>query len=421
MTEAYEAEAAVIGGIVTDSERAADALNGLSPDMFSDALLGTLFAEAQQLHRQGKPIDPVTLIGADDNQDRKMAVVRCAEQCVSMANYGTYVGMVRELWRQRTIAKTLQAAAWEVPGIGADRTVDKLRHIVAEQDAIAKAGNDSVEYLEAAANWVNWMYADKSSICRSGYRSIDDAIGGIALQTVTAIAARPGQGKTAFALNLMMRMAKRGARVLYCTLEMPARQLMSRVAAMLTKIDASRIRDRNLTPEELQSAINAVGAVEGKLGIRFVETQAGIDDLRRLVDQHKPDVVIIDHLGLMKVNRYAKRYEAVGELSRQIHAMAVEKKVAVIELVQMNRETEKRKDRKPILSDLRESGDIEQDCDNVLFLQSERPEDGRPVTGNGYIDTKVYVEKAREGRISTIPLHWQPQYHLFTETEFRFG
>ena len=124
MTEAYEAEAAVIGGIVTDSERAADALNGLSPDMFSNALLGTLFEEAQQLHRQGKPIDPVTLIGADDNQDRKRAVVRCAEQCVSMANYGTYVSMVRELWRQRTIAKALQAVAWEIPGIGADRTVD---------------------------------------------------------------------------------------------------------------------------------------------------------------------------------------------------------------------------------------------------------------------------------------------------------
>ena len=239
--------------------------------------------------------------------------------------------------------------------------------------------------------------------------------------TVFALAARPGSGKTDFALNLALRMGKRGAKVLYFSMEMTNLQLMQRAASSLLRINGERIRDKDLTEEELRGMEKVLQNFANAGRISFVqEPRISVKRVRHFVDLWKPDVVFVDHLGLMARPAYKDAFKALGEVSNQLKQLALEKKIALVELVQMNRQIESRASKKPSLTDLRESGDIEQDCDYVGFLI---PEDlkGKNLSGDAWADVELYLEKNRHGRPGIFQYRWQPQYHSFSEVETRYG
>ena len=216
-------------------------------------------------------------------------------------------------------------------------------------------------------------------------------------------------------------MGKRGSRVLYFTLEMTKLQIMQRVASSLLHINGERVRDRELNENELRSVDEVLDNFSSAGKISFVdEPSVSVQRVRHFVDLWKPDVVFIDHIGLMKRPNLKEQYKAIGAVSNQLKQLALEKEIALVELVQMNRQIENRANKKPSLSDLRESGDIEQDCDYVGFLV---PEDlkGKNLSGDAWADVELYLEKNRHGRPGIFQYRWQPQYHSFSEVETRYG
>lgn len=188
---------------------------------------------------------------------------------------------------------------------------------------------------------------------------------------------------------------------------------MTRVAAQMTGIHNARIRDKQLTDRERQAMARALDAIMGRDAIRLTEQRPTLSSLRDAIRKERPAVVFLDHLSLMQMPRRKSRVEEVAETTRAIKALALETGVAVVELVQMNREVERRASKRPLLSDLKESGTIEEDADYVMFLQAHKGD--APLTGNDAFETFGYLEKNRHGGTGHMRFAWRPQYSLFTQ------
>lgn len=412
-----EAEMSVIGCMILDPECAKQAVDGLSADMFSHAKTKRIFLAAQELYWENKPVDIVTLI--DKLPDDKVDIVRLAEFMPSMANFPQYMRIVREDWRQRTILQATEDVYTGALNRTAEESVELLRQIVKKQETVARAEQEEGKsFLDAAEELLHWLKdASQPNTVKSGYYQLDSLTGGFLRKSVTALCARSGGGKTDYAVNLALGMVRKGYRILYFSMEMPAVQLMQRVASRLLHVDGARIRDRNLTEEELGMLESVLMMVEESGKLHFIEEpKVSLHTVRHYIDLHKPDAVIIDHIGLMERPAMRDQYKALGLVSNGLKQLALEKNIAVLELSQMNRQIETRAVKIPTLADIRESGDIEQDADYILCVQ---PEDltQKALSGDAWADVALYLLKNRHGRPGKLEYHWQPQYHTFLEVD----
>ncbi|MGI6096420.1 MAG: replicative DNA helicase [Lachnospiraceae bacterium] len=415
-----EAEMSVLGGMMLDVKCAQVACDALYADMFSHDTTRTIFEKALDMYWEGKVIDGVSL--SHELPEHKDTIFKLANYVPSLSNYREYVKIVQDDYQLSVITKTCMSIGAN-PGSLPD-AIEKVRSLAETQAEMLKLrGNEDIQsFAEAVNDFRKWItdHTKKESIF-TGYDQLDKAMGGILRSSVCALAARPGWGKTDFAVNLSLRMAKRGAKVLYLTMEMPTLQLMQRVASNMLKIDGTRIRDKTLSDDEIKSVDTILSICEHNGQFGFVqETQITVQRVRHFVDLWKPDVVIIDHLGLMKRPKMENKNQALGEVSNAIKRLALEKKIAIIELVQMNRQIETRAGANPTLSDLRESGDIEQDCDYVIFVKPEEDMKGKNLVGNDSVNSLLIVAKNRHGATGIFDMKWQPQYHRYTEVEGRF-
>ena len=222
------------------------------------------------------------------------------------------------------------------------------------------------------------------------------------------------------AINLAMRMGRRGARVLYFSMEMTNVQLMQRVASSLVGIDSTKVRDKALTDAENAEVEKLLEAFAKADKIHFVqEPRVSVKRIRHYIELVHPDVVVIDHLGLMDRPRIENQNKALGMVSNSLKQLALDRNICVVELVQMNRQIEGRASKKPSLTDLRESGDIEQDADYVMFLLPEDLKD-MELEGNASAMSTMYLEKNRHGRPGVFQFSWQPQFHRFSEIDRRY-
>ena len=218
-----------------------------------------------------------------------------------------------------------------------------------------------------------------------------------------------------------MRAAKRGVKVQYFTMEMPASQLMQRVASYITQIDGVKIRDKLLSPQEIDGIENILKGFEESGKIHFVEEpHISLKEVRRNMELFGRDIVLMDHIGLMERPKARDAYRALGMVSNGLKQLALEKKTPIVELCQLNRQIEGRKDKKPTLADIRESGDIEQDADYVLAVQVEDISE-KNLSGDAWADAEIYLLKNRHGRPGKFQFRWMPQYHTFREVETRYG
>lgn len=415
-----EAEVSVIGCMLMDKQAASQAVDALTPEMFQNGETRTLFEAATDLYWEGSPIDAVTLKSRVPTGNKRL--FEMAQGVPTIRHLEEYIRIVREDWQRWTIRKAAADLLEQVPSQSVEDSVETLRELVKEQDLILRTQKDEgVSFTQAARQLLQWLHEKEGQgSIRTGFRWIDKATGGFLKKSVAVLCARSGQGKTDLALNIAVRMAKGGSRVQYFTMEMPSLQLMQRIASQILRIDGARIRDKNLDASEMQSLEAVLMAFEQNSKMRFVEEpKISIQRLRHNVDLYRPDVVFIDHIGLMERPNVRDSYRALGLVSNELKQIALEKNIAVVELAQMNRQVEGRKDRTPTLSDIRESGDIEQDADYAFFIQ---PEDltNRNLCGESWADTKIYLLKNRHGRPGVFECHWQPQYHLFTDVEKRF-
>lgn len=294
------------------------------------------------------------------------------------------------------------------------------------------------DVLNSSIAKIDQLYQNDEEITGlpTGYQALDQMTAGLQKEELIILAARPAVGKTAFALNIAQNIGtKTDETVAIFSLEMGAESLVNRMLCAEGNIDASHLRTGNLNEEEWQNLIVAMGSlskasiyIDDTAGIRIAEIRA---KCRRLA-QEKGGIglILIDYLQLIEGSGKESRQQEVSEISRQLKKLAKELKVPVIALSQLSRGVEQRQDKRPVMSDIRESGSIEQDADIVAFLYRDdyydRGEDGddddrdsdRDEAGEDNI-IEVIIEKNRSGARGTVKLLFVKEYNKFTSISYR--
>lgn len=259
----------------------------------------------------------------------------------------------------------------------------------------------------------------------TGYRELDN-LSKLATGTLNVLAARPSVGKTAFVLNLARNFANIGGATLdFFSGETKTESLMNRIFAMETRIEARKYRELDLSEQEYERTMS-MSADIAKRNMCITEmTNKNVYEIRKRVQQSKLErpaaihVVLIDHLGLIKKHTKESRHDLdVGAITRYLKEMAIEEDIIIILLSQLSRNVEQREDKRPRLSDLRNSGDIEQDADDVWFLYRDDYYDKETENGNVI---EVIVAKAREGQLGTAKLHFSKEIQRVVEIEYSRG
>jgi replicative DNA helicase len=252
----------------------------------------------------------------------------------------------------------------------------------------------------------------------SGFVDLDDLIAGFNPATLTIIAARPGVGKTAFALNIMQNaVIKYGKTVAFFSLEMRKIELVFRIWSCMASVNGDAIRRQHLSDGEWNRLFDA--AEKYRNSKIYIDDTAAIDisllreRAKRMCRQHGIDMIIVDYLQLMHScdKKLQGREQEIADISRRLKEISKDLDIPIIALAQLNRECESRTIKKPILSDLRDSGSIEQDADNVLFLYRDLQDSNRAN------ETEVIVAKQRNGMTGTVKLYWSGEFMRFSNLE----
>lgn len=410
-----EAQQSVLGAVLLEPKIVLDVMNGLEPEMFG-GVDREIFETICTMCWDKKNVDAVTLIGA--LPQHKEYILQLCQTVPSISNVGAYIRIVQEDYFFESLEKRLMELSMSHGT--AQEFLEEVEEAAAQHRKLLGAMQETgVEFFsEAFSAFSRWLKEERSPTVRTGFSGLDAALGGLLPGTVFTLAARPGGGKTDFAVNLALRMARSGAKVLYFTMEMTTLQLMQRVASSLLKVNSVLIRDKALGQRELAEVDRLMAALQQWKSLGFMqEPHVSMSRVRHFVDLWKPQVVIIDHIGLMERPNMRDQYKALGMVSNSLKQLALEKNLAILQLAQMNRQVEARKG-EPALSDLRESGDLEQDSDYVGFLSPQGLEGGS-LSGDEAAECTLFLKKNRHGRLGKFSFKWQPQYHTFTEVEQR--
>ena len=425
-----EAEQSVLGAILINPRAVLDAVSILHPSDFYLPQNAAIFEAVYELFSAGDVVDSVTISerlrqsGHYDPDTTPQYLLYLAEFTPSSANPQRYARIVYEKAMLRAlisaseqIAQNCMAEAGEFSLLmdQAEQLIYDLSHgrRINEMRPIA-------EVVDEAYTRISELFNGNRELggIPSGFSELDAKIGGLSRSDLILIAARPGIGKTSLALNIASHVAlkeKKGVAIF--SLEMSGEQLVSRMISSLALVDSSRLRTGDIRPDEwtrLAEAVSILGdspmKIDDNAGVTVQEIKA---KLRREKDI---GLVIIDYLQLMRSgSRSENRVQEVAEISRSLKIMARELDIPVVALSQLNRASESRKDKKPMLSDLRESGSIEQDADIVIFLY--RDEDNPDLEARNIVNCSV--AKNRHGATGTIDFLWSGQYTRFTSLETR--
>ena len=425
-----EAEQSVLGAILINPRAVPDAVSILHPSDFYLPQNAAIFEAVYELFSAGDVVDSVTISerlrqsGHYDPDTTPQYLLYLAEFTPSSANTQRYARIVYEKAMLRAlisaseqIAQNCMAEAGEFSLLmdQAEQLIYDLSHgrRINEMRPIA-------EVVDEAYTRISELFNGNRELggIPSGFSELDAKIGGLSRSDLILIAARPGIGKTSLALNIASHVAlkeKKGVAIF--SLEMSGEQLVSRMISSLALVDSSRLRTGDIRPDEwtrLAEAVSILGdspmKIDDNAGVTVQEIKA---KLRREKDI---GLVIIDYLQLMRSgSRSENRVQEVAEISRSLKIMARELDIPVVALSQLNRASESRKDKKPMLSDLRESGSIEQDADIVIFLY--RDEDNPDLEARNIVNCSV--AKNRHGATGTIDFLWSGQYTRFTSLETR--
>ena len=389
MPNNQEAEEAVIGSMLLDQEAVVHASEKLIDTDFYNPRYRTLFSAIVELYHEGKPADLVTLVNKlrEKNVTEDVCSVEFLSNIISAvptsANVQYYIDIVQKKSLLRDLIRTTEDIAnrsYQDTSSVEELMEDTERNIfqlvqgrAASEDftPIKDVALEALESIQAAA-------ANNGNITglSTGFRDLDYRTAGLQNSDLILIAARPAMGKTAFALNIAEHVAMYNhVPTAIFSLEMPKIQLAKRLVSMNSKVDSQHIRTGNLEDDEW-AKITESSIILGESSL-FIDDTMGISinelrsKCRKLKMEHNLGLIIIDYLQLMSgssSNKNISRQQEVSDISRSLKALAREINCPVIALSQLSRDVEKREDKRPILSDLRESGAIEQDADVVMFL-----------------------------------------------------
>ncbi len=421
-----EAERSVLGAMLQDANAVLKAVEVLTPEDFYQPEHREIFSAMVEMARQQKPVDLVTVDaeltrrGTLEGVGGTGYLVDLTQFVPTTANTHAYIALVEEKSTLRRLIKASQEIAQEC--YTQQSTVpETLQH--AEKaifDIVMKRG--SGEALVSIREVLLKTYATIEELSRlkgklsgvpTGFTKLDEQLTGMHPGELILIGARPSMGKTSFAINIATHAAVHaGCKVAVFSLEMPREQIAMRMLCSEARVDLQRVRQGKLSSEDWMKLVSAINPLAASS--LYIDDTAGITPTqlrtrcRRLMMDKGLDLIVLDYLGLMHVDgRVENRQLEVSEISRSLKAIALELKVPLIACAQLSRAAATRQDKRPMLSDLRDSGSIEQDADVVLFLHREGYYDREAADPNL---GEVNISKQRNGPLATIPLAWLGEY-----------
>lgn len=437
LPSSIEAEQAVLGAILVEPECINRILELVRPDYFFNEQNREIFAAVHSLYRTGTPIDLVTVlnelvgVGLFAEDYGKQYLFSLAQAVPSLSNIEAYARILREKYELRalilaarsiisdacddanSVTSVLDRAEQRIYEIANTRSTQGLVPLqevmmTAYENLVLKSGEDTREQFVGTP---------------TGISELDRTISGLNKTDLIILAARPGMGKTSFALNIARNVATSAKRkVAFFSLEMTREQLALRLLSSESGISGHKLRDGVVSDDEWFSIAHAANQLHN---VPIFLDEAGnitVTEMKaKLRREGDVGLVIIDYLQLMSTGGSTNRVQEVSDITRQLKIMAKELNVPVICLSQLNRSAESRQGHKPMMADLRDSGSIEQDADIVLFLyrpgyyaESDDGKGGKPPEEVNQNVAVCIVAKNRHGETGDIPLHWSGETTRFT-------
>ena len=430
-----EAEQSVLGAILIDSQCVAEVVGIVKPEDFYLKQNREIFEAIYAMFNYSQTIDPVTVLdklremGYYQDKSREY-ILQLMQITPTAANVARYAAIVRD----KSMLRSLEQAGKEiVETVSEQKGTPEEMLEAAERKIYALRKGERGDSLESIGTVLLKVFDRLNELAESdsaipglstGLRDLDGRINGLNKSDLVLVAARPAMGKSAFALNLAINVAKRYQKtVAIFNLEMSREQLAMRLLASESFIELQKLVTGKLSDEEWEKlglASSALSQTDIRIDDNPTVTVAEINAKCRRLDNL--GMIVIDYLQLMNGSGYGNgkggenRVQVVGEISRALKIMAKELNVPVICLSQLSRAVEGRTDKRPIMSDLRESGAIEQDADVILFLY--RDDYYHPDTEEKNV-AECIVSKNRHGETGTVKLQWFGQYQLFSDREWK--
>jgi replicative DNA helicase len=423
------AEEAVLGALLIDPEAIFRVLSFLRAEHFYLRKHRLIYEAMVALHERREPLDFLTLTTELEQRDTLSVVGGAAyitqliNSVPSAFNIESYAHMVEETCVRRNLldaASEIARLAYEEEQ-SISEVVDRSERTLfaISQKRASRDLRPIQEVVESYYSWVENLYEHRGEVMGvpSGFRDLDKLLGGFQRSDLLILAARPGVGKTSLMLTLATKAAERGHTTAIFSLEMSAEQLVQRMVSGLSRIDAHRLRLGNLHDDDWPRFTEAIAHLS-EMPVYIDDTPALTPiqlrtKCRRLHSEHGLDMVFVDYLQLMTSgSRIENRVQEVSYLSRSLKALAREMDVPVMTASQLSRAVEQRQDKHPVLSDLRESGSIEQDADVVMFIY--RDELYHPETELQNI-AELMVAKHRSGPTGTVQLYFNKRLTQFLD------
>jgi len=426
-----EAEQAVLGGLLLDQQAWSEVGDVLVAADFYRQDHRLIYEAITALEREQRPFDAIIVAGWLDaaGQIERAGGLRYLQDLTDAATGAVNITAYAEVVRKRSLLRQLSATATRIAGMvfkpegrRPEEVLDEAERLVfaiAEKQERGRTSFRSMpELMTAALERIEELYGRDSHITgvATGFADLDDKTCGLQPSDLIIVAGRPSMGKTAFAINIAEHAAISGdTTVAVFSMEMPGEQLAMRLLSSLGRIDQSRMRSGRLEDEDWPRLTSAVSIFQDRR--LFVDDTPALTPgelrarCRRIHRQHGLGLVVVDYLQLMQVPGTAEnRATEIAEISRNLKAMAKELKVPVIALSQLNRSLEQRADKRPVMSDLRESGAIEQDADLILFIyRDEVYNEDSPDKGIA----EIIIAKQRNGPIGFVKLAFLGKYTRF--------
>ena len=433
LPHSVEAEQSVIGSMIMDRDAIMTASEVITSEDFYQSQYGVLFDAMLELYNEGKPVDLVTLQERLREKDvppeiSSLEFVRDLLDAVpTSANVRHYATIVQEKSMLRKLIKVNEDIA-NTCYLAREKTEDILEETEKKIFDLLqyRSTGDFVPIKQVVLNALDKIEKaskNKGTVTGipTGFIDLDYKTSGFQPSDLILIAARPSMGKTAFVLNVAQHMAfKEGKTVAIFSLEMSKEQLVNRLFSLESRVDAQALRTGNLSDADWEKLVEGAGIIgnseliiDDTPGISISEMRS---KCRKYKLEHDLKLIIIDYLQLMSGSGRSSdsRQQEISDISRSLKALARELSVPVIALSQLSRAVEQRPDHRPMLSDLRESGAIEQDADVVMFIY-------RDDYYNKDTDLKgiseIIIAKQRNGPIGTVNLAWLPEYTKFANLE----
>ena len=428
-----EAEKSILAACMLNEEAVDEIASSLSPENFYRPAHRLIFEGIANLASRHIPIDQISLAdrlaaeGQLEAAGGRPYLVELANNTLSLTNWKSHPEIVRRASLQRDLiyaSTNINALAYDAPD-DASQTIEEAERMLfsVTQKRVGSSFTKVGDLLSTVFDQIDELARHKDELAGvgTGFKDVDDLFWGWRGGDLLILAARPAVGKTSFALNVAVNAAKHGASVALFSLEMSATQLVQRILCSEARVSLSKLRTGSLTDADWAPILSATDSlskldlwIDDTPGLSLLEMRA---KARRQLRDKERGLIIVDYLQLMqptKARRDGNRSVEVAEISRGLKVLAKELDVPILSLSQLSRAVEMRGNKRPMLSDLRESGSIEQDADIVMFIdrstdEAEAEQDGRPPLGTA----DLIVAKHRNGATRDIRLSFAAEYTKF--------